>query len=266
MALTLDDFSKILAGDGNQVTDLEKQKAQAILEAYEKDVQGLKITNAQLKEEKQAVKQKYDNDSATFAEKTRSFEEQIAQLQEELKTSSGKDVAELKKHYESQNAATEQAYKMQIGERDKRIADYEEKIKGFERAKTVADMEKEFMDAISKTKAEPSMYGAIKTLVLGENGSKFAPHDTETGRMFWSVDGQAKSIALSVDEFMKGELGKHFIPYNSSGSGAEGGTAGNAGVGVNPWITGNRTQQMTLEAKNPDLANRLKAEAQASNK
>lgn len=155
---------------------------------------------------------------------------------------------------------------MQIGERDKRIADYEEKIKGFERAKTVADMEKEFMDAISKTKAEPSMYGAIKTLVLGENGSKFAPHDTETGRMFWSVDGQAKSIALSVDEFMKGELGKHFIPYNSSGSGAEGGTAGNAGVGVNPWITGNRTQQMTLEAKNPDLANRLKAEAQASGK
>lgn len=36
MALTLDDFSKILAGDGNQVTDLEKQKAQAILEAYER--------------------------------------------------------------------------------------------------------------------------------------------------------------------------------------------------------------------------------------
>lgn len=266
MALTLDDFSKIIAGDGNQATDQDVKKAQEILSAYEKDVEGLKITNAKLKEEKQAVKTKYDEDATKYAESTRSFEEQIAKLQEEIKSSSGKDAAEIKKYYETQSASLEQAYKMQINERDKRISEYEDKIKGFERAKTVADMEKEFMEAISKTKAEPSMYGAIKTLVLGENGSKFAPHDTETGRMFWSVDGQAKSITASVDEFMKGELGKHFIPYDSNGSGAEGGASGSTGVSGNPWITGNRTEQMTLEFKNPDLAKRLKAEAAATGK
>lgn len=226
MALTLDDFSRIIAGDGNQVTDQHTAMAQAVLNAYEADVKGLKITNAQLKEEKTALKEKYDADSVKFSESSRKFEEKIANLQEELKASSGKDMGELKQHFENEKEAIEQKYKLQIQERDKKISDYEEKVRVFERAKTVADMEKEFMDAISRTKADPTAYGAIKTLVLGENGSRFAPHDTAEGRMFWTNDGSAKSIQACVDEFMKGDLGRRFIPFNSTGSGAEGGSKG----------------------------------------
>lgn len=262
MALSLDDFSKIIAGDGNQVTEQHTATAKAILEAYEKDVQGLKFTNAQIKQEKTELKNKYDADLNKFAETTKSFEDQIAELKKELSSSGNKDQTEIKKFYETQKEALEQSYRLQLQDKDKRITEYENQIQNYERAKTVNEMEKEFMTAISKTKADPSTYGVIKTLVLGENGSRFAPHDSAEGRMFWTVDGTAKSIQASVDEFMKGEMGKRFIPFNSSGSGAEGGANANLGNGaVNPWKTGNITQQMILLRDNPDLARQLKAAA-----
>ncbi len=261
MALTMDDFSKIIAGDGNQVTDRDTEVAKAVFEAYDKDIQGLKFTNAQLKQEKTELKGKYDADLNKFAETSKTFEEQIEALKSELASSSGKDQAEIKKFYETQKETLEQSYRLQLQDKDKRISEYEAQIQNYERAKTVNEMEKEFMEAISKTKADPSTYGVIKTLVLGENGSRFAPHDSAEGRMFWSVDGSAKSIQASVDEFMKGEMGKRFIPFQSSGSGAEGGAGAGIGNGVNPWKTGNVTQQMIMMRDNPELAKQFKAAA-----
>ena len=55
----------------------------------------------------------------------------------------------------------------------------------------------------------------------------------------------------------------HFLPSNKSGMGAKPSPVGGAGVNVNnPYKTKNITEQLIMEAENPDLAAVLKAEAQ----
>ena len=55
----------------------------------------------------------------------------------------------------------------------------------------------------------------------------------------------------------------HFKPSSAAGMGAKPSPVGNAGGGqVNPWKTGNLTQQMILSEQDPQLAAVLKQEAQ----
>ena len=55
----------------------------------------------------------------------------------------------------------------------------------------------------------------------------------------------------------------HFKPSSAAGMGAKPSPVGNAGGGqVNPWKTGNLTQQMLLLEQDPQLAAELKQEAQ----
>ena len=55
----------------------------------------------------------------------------------------------------------------------------------------------------------------------------------------------------------------HFKPSSAAGMGAKPSPVGNAGGGqVNPWKTGNLTQQMLLSEQDPQLAAVLKQEAQ----
>ena len=55
----------------------------------------------------------------------------------------------------------------------------------------------------------------------------------------------------------------HFKPSSAAGMGAKPSPTSNTGGGqVNPWNTGNLTQQLIMENENPDLAAVLKREAQ----
>ena len=55
----------------------------------------------------------------------------------------------------------------------------------------------------------------------------------------------------------------HFKPSSAAGMGAKPSPVGNTGGGqVNPWKTGNLTQQMLLSEQDPQLAAVLKQEAQ----
>lgn len=61
------------------------------------------------------------------------------------------------------------------------------------------------------------------------------------------------------------EWAHHAKPAGGHGGmGARGATASTAGTGSteNPWLTGNITQRIALQVDNPDLAARLKAEAE----
>ena len=55
----------------------------------------------------------------------------------------------------------------------------------------------------------------------------------------------------------------HFKPSSAAGMGAKPSPVSNVSGGViNPWKTGNLTQQIIMENENPDLAAVLKREAQ----
>jgi uncharacterized phage infection (PIP) family protein YhgE len=57
----------------------------------------------------------------------------------------------------------------------------------------------------------------------------------------------------------------HFKPSSAAGMGAKPSPVANAGTGqVNPWKTGNLTQQMILSEKDPQMAAVLKQEAQST--
>lgn len=229
--LTVENFESLIAGEGNEVTDAVKSTAKTIYEAYNTDVMGLKVTNAQLKEEKTAIKKSYDADIAKFANAEKDFQNQISQLQEEVKNAGTKDSSEAKKFYETQLAQVESGYKSQVSERDKKISEYEARIKDFERKGVLQNMEKAFNDAVRKTKVNPAAYDILKNYILGESGSKFTQHDTEDGeKLFWATDGSGDSIDVRLTKFLTSDEGKMFIPFGNGGSAAEGGTPGSGSM------------------------------------
>lgn len=255
--ITVEEFLKTVAGDTEEPTETQRKLAQSLFDMYDKDVQGLKVTNAQLKEEKTKEVEKYRAEKAKLEEASKSFEEQLKAAQEQIAKN---NPDEAKQYYDTQLANIEASYKSQIADREKTLNEKLELIKQYERKDLLRSQEVEFDREIRKTSADPKTYDWIKTLVLGDNGDRFMPHETSEGTMFWATDNSGETISNRIDKILNSDAGKRFCTFNSSGAGAEGGFKGGS-TGPNPFKTGDITAQMELYRKDPEKYRQMQAVA-----
>lgn len=219
MAITLEEIQKVIAGD-NEITESVINTSQSLYDMFDRDVQGLKHTNLMLKEEKTDVQNKWRADQEKFAESERNFQEQLKSANEQIANGN----PEQTKYFETQREMLEQGYKSQIAERDQKITDLNATIEDFKKKDIFNSMKSEFRKEASKCGIAPDSMDMLEYYILGANGSNFAPRDTSEGRMFWANDNSGDDIASRVNKFLKTPSGKRFLPFNSTGAGAEGST------------------------------------------
>ncbi len=227
MAVSVEEISKVLAGEGNQVSDENMQMAKTLSDMFEQDVSGLKRTNVLLKEEKTEIKNKWEADQQKFAEAEKTLQEQLKAAEEQLE----KGNPDEKKHYDTKLALLEQSYKSQLAERDTKISERDKEIEGYKQNAILTSMRDEFRKAaLNKNVANDSLE-LLEYYILGDKGNNFIQKDTSEGeKIFWAKDGSGDDIQIRLDKFLKTPLGMRFVPFNSNGSGAEGGLGGgNAG-------------------------------------
>ena len=257
MAFTVEEISRALYGD-REATEAEKELAAKIIAMHDEDIKGLKGTNAELKKEKTELKQRYDADIEKFAQQERDFQAQLQQA-----VAAGGSNEETKKYYETQQAQLDAAYRVQLDSRDKTIAEKEKVIKELEHRDLIRSQEAEFAKEVAKTKADPIMYPILQNMIIGD-GSRFAPHDTPDGTIFWATDKSGETITNRLDKILASEQGKHFVMFDSTGSGADVGTSSfGASSEENPFITGNATDQAILFRRDPKLYAELERQAKA---
>lgn len=108
--------------------------------------------------------------------------------------------------------------------------------------------------------------------IAGLGGEAFAPLQLWTlfqsaaqdrdGRTVVTFKGSELSPAeLAVRMRNEAEYAHHLKPKGTGGMGSKPQAGGQVEVSGNPYLSGNVTQRITLEANNPDLAAKLKAEA-----
>jgi flagellar biosynthesis GTPase FlhF len=260
--IKLEDYVKTISGEGNEPTEEQTKLAKALFELHEKDVQGLKVNSAALKEEKEKIKAERQADQEKFATAEKQYQEELRKAQEQISANSPEEV---KKYYETQLATVDTSYKSQLAAKEKENAALNELVKSYEQKDILRSQQIEFDKAIRKTNADPATYDTIQMMVLGERGDRFAQHDTADGKMFWTTDGSGKSISNVIDEVLNTPVGKRMCNAVSSGSGAEGGSVGYTGTKANPFKpeTLNITEQTRLYRENPELYKQLKAQANA---
>lgn len=258
--ITLEDYVKTISGEGNEPTEDQTKLAKALFDLHEKDVQGLKVNSAALKEEKEKVKADWKAAQEKYALTEKNLQDELRKAQEQIKSNSPE---ETKKYYETQLATVDTSYKTQLSEKDKQLAERDALIEDYKRKDLLRSQQVEFEKAIRKTNADPATYDTIQMMVLGEKGDRFAQHETADGKMFWTTDGTGKSISNVIDDVLKTPVGKRFCNVQSSGSGAEGGIGGYATPRNNPFKAEslNVTEQMKLYRENPELYKQLKAQA-----
>lgn len=256
MAFSVEEISQIIAGDG-EVSDVAKEIATKIISLHEDDVKGLKGTNLELKDEKRKLKERYDAEIAKFAETEKDYQEQVRLAKEAASSGSSE---EQKKYYDTQLARLEEIYKSQLTMKDKTISEKESELVALQRKDLIRSQEAEFYKEVQKTNAAPVMFDVLKNMVIGQ-GDNFAPHDTPDGTVFWATDSSGETMRNRLDKILASEQGKHFVVFNSSGSGAEGSSRTSGYSGVNPFKTGNLTEQQRLYREDPKLYESLKKEA-----
>ena len=257
--ITLEEYQKMVSGETGEPTEEQKALAQKIYEAVEQDVEGLKGTNLKLKDEKTKAKEAFEAEIEKLKGREKELEDALNVAKEQIQKNSPE---EAKKYYDQQLVTLENGYKVQLAERDKRIAEKEDAIKDYERKDVLRSQEVEFERLVRKTNADPGAYDTIKTIVLG-NGDRFDRFNTGEGETFLAKDGSGKSIGNVLTEYLQSPTGKRLCNFSSSGSGAEGGSAGSINVKSNPFKaeTWNLTEQMKIYREDQALYNQLKAAA-----
>lgn len=260
MAFTVEILEKTLAGNG-EVTEEIKQMAANLVKLHEDDIVGLKGTNAELKKEKQELKDKWNADIEKFALTEKGFQEKLKKAEDEIASGGDKSREE---YWKAQNLQLEQGYMAQLAIKDKAIADKDSKLVDFETKFSRINQETAFMDALRKTKADPVAYDALKTLILGD-GSRFALHDTPNGPMYWANDGSGETFENRLNNYLNSDVGKRFVKFDSYGSGAEGSAkTGMNYTGSNPFKkeTFNLHEQSRLYREEPEMYKLLKSQAE----
>lgn len=174
----------------------------------------------------------------------------ITELEQELET-------ERSKHDDSNDKATaiqaavqaeRTKYDKDIGAKDKRIAELEGELND-----TAAEAALE--RALDDHRIKPELRKAAKALLRGDIEVEA---DESQGRVVYL---NSLPVADAVKAWADSEEGKVFVLDGNSGGGANGG--GRKHAGNNPWKQGqeNLTEQDRIEAKDPALARRLRAEA-----
>lgn len=219
--MTVEQIQGIIAGDGNEITDSIKSVSQTLLKAFEDDVTGLKRTNAALKDEKTEISNKWHAEQEKFKQSEEAYKTKLSEAEEQLKKA---NPDEAKKYFETQRGLLESGFKSQIAEKDNKISELTKQIQDFENKEVFNSMKDEFRNAASKAGIASDSFEIVENYILGPNGSNFTPRDTSEGRVFWSADNAGDTIESKLEKLLKTPLGKRFLPFTSTGSGAEGGT------------------------------------------
>lgn len=240
MAITVEEIQKIIAG-GSEITDSVINTSQSLYDMFDRDIQGLKHTNIMLKEEKTDVQNKWRADQEKFAESEKNYQEQLKSAQEQVAKANPE---EAKKYYDTQRDLLEQGYKSQLNERDQKITDLNNTIENYKKKDIFNSMQSEFRKQASKSGIAADSVDMLEYYILGANGSNFAPRDTADGRMFWANDNSGDDIGSRLEKFLKTPGGKRFLPFNSTGAGAEGST----GTGSNGSKTMSNSEFLKLSS------------------
>lgn len=222
MAMTVEQIQNIIAGDGNAITDSIKTASESLLKAFDEDISGLKRTNAALKDEKTEISNKWHAEQEKFKQSEDTYKTKLAEAEEQLKKA---NPDEAKKYFDTQRGLLESGFKSQIAEKDNKIGELTKQIQELENREVFNSMKDEFRKAASKAGVASDSFEIVENYILGPKGSNFTPRDTSEGRVFWSSDNAGDTIESKLEKLLKTPLGKRFLPFTSSGSGAEGGNS-----------------------------------------
>ncbi len=251
MAFTKEEVEKILAGQ-----EENEKKIESILNLYNEDLNGLKMTRDDLKREKQILKEKFDELTA----KTAKDAEDFAALQKQLEANSPD---EIKKAFEQKQTELESSYKGALSQRDDTIKDLTEKLNASMESEHSLKCMQNFNEALTKYDVEPTSRDDLFGLIFGLKCSNFSERDLGNGMQLIDKDG--RTVESAVRTFFETPFGKKFLKNTSTGGGAGTGSAGSAPTQINPFKkeTFNLSEQARLYRENPELYAQMKAAAGA---
>lgn len=238
---TTEELQTILAGEGEA-----DKKIESILALHNDEIASLKANNLEFKKEKKALADKL----TTSQEQNKKFEEEVARLQEQLKTS---NPDETRKYYEDKLQETENTYKGLLAERDSTNKTLSEQVTVLSRDKHFLECMREFNAAVVSKNVEPSGVDYLRDTILGPHGSNFTTREINEGEKTLLSD-KGKTIKRSLEEFLETPVGKKFVLNGNSGGG---------GSGSGRLSLGNGRRQITraeFESMNPREQAKLAAE------
>ena len=200
------------------------------------------------------------------------FEQKIAALQE--KNSKDKEIwkSKINEIYEKQDAKKQKQLQDQgqwktlweeanqtNQKKDQTITDLQKQLEELRSSNELSNTKNSALSVISSSGA----INADQTLSLLQNQLK----RNESGDVVILNGGVEQDLKTYLNNIKQPGSGweHHFKPSSAAGMGAKPNTNNNASIGgVNPWKTGNLTQQLIMENENPTLASVMKREAQKS--
>ena len=253
MAFNKEELGKIYSGEGS-----EAEKLDAIMGLYNDDVNGLKMTNQNLKEEKTAIKAKYD-ELKTEADKSA---EALEGLKKQPEAGTPDD---LRKAHQTQIDDLNKQMVGAISERDKTIEELKAKVAEATQKEHAWKCREAFNVALSKHAIEPGSQQSIMDFILGANGTaNFSECDLGTGPQL--VNKTGRTIDGVVNDFFNTDFGKKFLRNGNSGGGALGSNSRSTPASENPFITKDITAQSRLYREDPVRFAQLKKEAETAGK
>ena len=206
---TTEELQAILAGEGEA-----DKKIESILALHNDEIAGLKANNLDFKKEKKALADKL----TASQEQNKKFEEEVARLQEQLKTS---NPDETRKYYEDKLQETENTYKGLLAERDSTNKTLSEQVAVLSRDKHFLECMREFNAAVVSKNVDPSGVDYLREAILGPHGSNFTTREINEGEKTLLSD-KGKTIKRSLEEFLETSVGKRFVLNGNTGGGGRG--------------------------------------------
>ena len=209
-----------------------------------------------------------DSVKAEYEAQLNALKKQVADEQEKFKGAKNKldEVYKKKEEQRKQELEDQGQWKTLWEEANKTAQEKEQKIMSL--SQQLEDMKTSNEVASTKTKALAAIsnLGAInaeQTLSLLQNKLQ----KNAEGKVVVLNGGVEQDLNTYLSTLKNPGSGweHHFKPSSAAGMGAKPSPIANASGGqVNPWKTGNLTQQMLISEQNPQLAAVLKQEAQKS--
>ena len=193
----------------------------AVVSAHNKDIQGLKITNAQLKEEKTAEITKYKDLEASYTKQA----EEMKALNSKLEANQPE---ELKKFYENQQLQAANVFNKKEEDYKAKLDANAQLINSLQTQVLRGDVLAEFNKAASNVNWLGGGREMAQQMVCGKDGSNFGRVNLGDGNTVLANDNK-EDVEAALKAFLDTEVGKHLVSTGNSGSGAGGTNTNNPG-------------------------------------
>lgn len=208
---------------------------ESLLNFHKSEVQGLKINTAKMKEEKEALSEKYkllESSSTTQAAELKDLQGKLAASQPD----------ELRKHYEQQQAQLSEVFTKKEKDLNDTISRQAAEIESLKQGVKERDVMTEFNKLASKKTWIGRGREYAEKIICGPHGSSFNYLDMGDGTRLL-VNEQKQDMAQAFEKFCEDDYGKSLIMSGSSGGGADGSTSTTG--------TGKRLTQAEYDALSP---------------